>query len=99
MNRLPYATALISVTVAVALWIIATWLEGDPPWIVPGPDAETGPVAANVRPDTPVQTVPEVSGCELAEDALRVKVDRARYCSTDDDCTLFDYGYPIQSLT
>jgi hypothetical protein len=26
-------------------------------------------------------------------------VQEAQYCTTDDDCTLFDYGYPIQCLT
>ena len=27
------------------------------------------------------------------------RVEEARYCTTDDDCTLFDYGYPIQCMT
>jgi len=99
MKRLPYATALISVTVAVALWLIATWLEGDSPWLVPGPEAGAGFANSEVRPDTPVQVRPELAGCEQAEDALRQKVDAAQYCSTNDDCTLFDYGYPIQCLT
>ena len=26
-------------------------------------------------------------------------VDEARHCVVDDDCTLFDYGYPIQCMT
>ena len=99
MMRLPYATALISVTVAVALWLIATWLEGDSPRLVPGPEAGAGFANSEVRPDTPVQVKPELTGCEQAEDALRQKVDAAQYCSTNDDCTLFDYGYPIQCLT
>jgi len=99
MMRLPYATALISVTVAVALWLIATWLEGDSPWLVSGPETDAGFANSEVRPDTPVQVRPEFDGCEQAEDALRQKVDAAQYCSTNDDCTLFDYGYPIQCLT
>ncbi len=99
MKRLKYATALISITVAVALWLIATWLEGDSPWLVPGSESGAGFANSEVRPDTPVQVRPELAGCEQAEDALRQKVDAAQYCSTNDDCTLFDYGYPIQCLT
>ena len=99
MNRLPFATALISVTVAVALWLIATMLEGGAPWLAPTPEPGSGIANGQVRPDTPVQASPDNAGCELAEDALRGKVDDAQYCSSDDECTLFDYGYPIQCLT
>jgi hypothetical protein len=42
MNRLPFATALISVAVAVALWLIASMLEGDAPWLTPSPDSAPG---------------------------------------------------------
>ncbi len=99
MKQLPYATALISISVAVALWLIATWLEGDSPRLVPRPGEGTGFVNSEVRPDTPVQVTPDLNRCEQVEDALRHKVDDAQICSTDDDCTLFDYGYPIQCLT
>ena len=99
MKHLPYATALISISAAVVLWLIATWLEGDPPWLVPRPEAGTGFSNAEVRPDTLVQVRPDLAGCVQAEDVLRQKVDDAQYCSTDDDCTLFDYGYPIECLT
>ncbi len=99
MKHLPYATALISISAAVVLWLIATWLEGDTPWLIPTPEAGTGFSNAEVRLDTPVQIKPDLAGCEQAEDALRQKVDDAQYCSTDDDCTLFDYGYPIECLT
>ena len=99
MKRLTYATALISITVAVALWLIATWLEGDSPWLVPRQESGAGFANSEVRPDTPVQVRPELAGCEQAEDALRQKIDAAQYCSTNADCTLFDYGYPIQCLT
>lgn len=99
MNRLPYATALISVTVAVALWLIATWLEGDTPWLLATPEPGPGIAHTQVRPDSPVQVGPDITDCEQAEDTLRVQVDAAQHCSKDDDCTLFDYGYPIQCLT
>jgi hypothetical protein len=99
MNRLPYATAIISVVVAVTLWLIATWLESDSPWLVPGTEPTVAKKEVQVRPDTPVRVSPDSPGCEQAEDSLRARVDAAQSCSTDDDCTLFDYGYPIECLT
>ena len=99
MKRLPYPTALISISAAVGLWLIASWLEGDPPWLLPSPEAGTGIAKVEVRPDTPVQVKPDVAGCEQAEAVLRQKVDDSQHCSSDEDCTLFDYGYPIECLT
>lgn len=99
MNRLPYATALVSVSLAVVLWLIATWLESDSHWLVTEPAAGTPDAANEVRPDTPLRTGPSAASCQRAEDALRAKVEDSQYCSNDDDCTLFDYGYPIQCLT
>lgn len=99
MHRLPYATAIISVLVAVALWSLATWLESDSPWLATEPSALTPIADEAVRPDTPVQTSQSAAACQRAEDILRAKVDQSQYCSSDDDCTLFDYGYPIECLT
>lgn len=99
MNRLPFATAIISVIVAVSLWLIATWLESDSPWLEPDPVAVNGIAEVQVRPDTPVQVNPDAADCEQVEDTLRARVEDAQSCTTDDDCTLFDYGYPIECLT
>ena len=55
MNRFPYATAIISVVVAVTLWLIATWLESDSPWLVPGTEPAVAIKEVQVRPDTPVR--------------------------------------------
>ena len=99
MNRLPFATALISIAAAVGLWMIAMWLEGDSPWLLPQPDADAGITNSDVRPDTPVRSRSEVAGCDQAEDALREKLGASLYCSGNDACTLFDYGYPIQCMT
>ena len=96
MNRLPYTTTFIAIVIAVALWAIATWLESDSPWLTAPP---IEPVEPAVRPDTPVRVDPNPPGCDEAEAELQRRVDAARNCSTDDDCTLFDYGYPIQCLT
>ncbi len=99
MNRLPYATTFVSVTIAVALWLVAMWLEGDSPWLSSGPASSSGFAGTPVRPDTPVKVSADAAACEQAEGALRARIETAQHCSTDDDCTLFDYGYPIQCLT
>lgn len=99
MNRLPFATAIISVVVAVALWLVATWLESDSPWLDTDPASATGIAKVEVRPDTSVQVIPDAADCEHVENVLRARVDDAQFCSSDDDCTLFDYGYPIECLT
>ena len=99
MNRLPFATAIISVVVAIALWLVATWLESDSPWLDTDPASATGIGNVEVRPDTPVQVIPDAADCEQAENVLRARVYDAQFCLSDDDCTLFDYGYPIECLT
>jgi len=99
MNRLPYATALISISLAVILWFIATRFEDESRWL---PMQEgTPPDLTMQQPgkDTPVQTTQNITNCEQAEDDLRKKVAGAQSCSTDDECTVADYGYPIQCLT
>jgi hypothetical protein len=99
MNRLPLTTTIISVVVAVSLWLLATWLESDSPWLEPDPASVGGIAEVQVRSDTPVEVNPDAADCDQAEGALRARVDAAQTCSSDDDCTLFDYGYPIECLT
>jgi len=70
MNRLPYATALISIVVAVGLWLIATWLEGDSDWLTPRPETASEMTNAAVRPDSPVQTDVVAASCDQVEDAF-----------------------------
>lgn len=99
MNRLPFATALISIVVAVGLWLIATWLESDSDWLKLQPETTAEMSDAAVRPDSPVQADAIEASCEQVEDALGQKINASQSCSSDDDCTLFDYGYPIECLT
>lgn len=99
MNRLPYATALISVSLALVLWLIANRFEDESRWLPVEQSAQPDLTMVQPRVDTPVQTNENAANCELAEDALRKKVAGAQNCSTDYDCTVADYGYPIQCLT
>ena len=81
------------------LWAIATWFEDGSIWQLEEPPQSIDTSPAQVRPDSEVRTIADTLSCDQAETQLRVKVDAAQYCSTDDDCTLFDFGYPIQCLT
>lgn len=99
MHRLPYATTIVSVVIAVALWLAATWLEDESRWSIGESSGEAPISTEQVRPDTPVRAGTDAASCEQAEAKLRASVDSAQYCATDDDCTLFDYGYPIQCMT
>ena len=99
MNRLPYATALISISLATVLWLIATRFEDESRWLPVEQGMQPDLTMAQPRADTPVRTNETAANCEQVEDALRKKVASAQHCSTDDDCTVADYGYPIQCLT
>lgn len=87
----------LSAIIAVGLWGVATlvdmMLRPEPP-----PVAQSEPVAS---PDAarhgPATQIP--AACTEVEDNVEVLVDESRACATDDDCTLFDYGYPIDCMT
>jgi hypothetical protein len=99
MKRLPYTTGLISVLAAVALWFVANLFEDDSRWtgLVEKESPEIN--SQQRRPDTSVRPNTSQANCVQAEDAMRRAVSDAQYCSNDDECTLFDYGYPIQCMT
>ena len=99
MKSSSYQTALISVCAAVVLWFAATWFEDDSRWLPPDAVSQIDTTVETPRKDTPVRTATDVLSCSQAEINLQARVDGAQYCSRDDDCTLFDYGYPIQCLT
>lgn len=99
MNKLPLSTTLLSVIVAVVLWYVATLLEGETEWPKQPEMAEMESPFAGGREDTAVLGGAAALRCQKAERDMQALVDEARHCQTDDDCTIFDYGYPIQCLT
>ena len=99
MKRLPYTTGVISVLAAVALWFVANLFEDDSRWTGLVEKDSPDVTIQQRRPDTPVRANTSPANCVQAEEAMRRAVNDAQYCSNDDDCTLFDYGYPIQCLT
>ncbi len=99
MNGRPGPLASISIIAAVSLWSLATWLEGE--WQAP----ETLSLGAaeafvdDVAPDTEIRSDSVMQSCRDAEASIVEAVDASQYCASDDDCTIFDFGYPIQCLT
>ena len=92
-------TVLISVVLAVLFWFAATLFEDESRWLPDLPEQTFETTMAAPRPDTPVRLNTDELSCESAEANMIEMVSNSQYCSTDDDCTLFDYGYPIQCMT
>jgi len=99
MKSSSYQTALISIIAAVVLFLGATWFEDESRWLPPEGAEQIDTSLQSARPDTPVRVATDVLSCSQAEATLQSRVNGAQYCSIDNDCTLFDYGYPIQCLT
>lgn len=90
---------MLAVAIAVVLFLVANHFDRKAPW---QPDVQP-PVSINPVRDSgiagPLRTVETAGRCDAAENDMREAVAAAQSCSTDDDCTLFDYGYPIQCMT
>ena len=101
MKEIRSAWLPLAVGVAVVLWLIATVLDSR---LQEGPDP-IAPTDAEVVGDEPVEDFPAGNvtntpmSCEATEEHLKTVIDDARYCVVDDDCTLFDYGYPLDCMT
>lgn len=99
MNGLKGNTTSISILAAVALWSLATWLERERP----APKARSADAvhafSDDVAHDTELRDDRVLLSCRNAEEIILQIVDDSRFCAVDDDCTIFDYGYPIQCLT
>lgn len=99
MKKRPVNPTLLAVIIAVVLFLIANHFDDREPWQpVDTPDTSLNPQ----RPSGlrgPLRTLEDTASCENAEGAMLRAVEDAQHCRTDDDCTLFDYGYPIQCMT
>lgn len=92
-------TLLLSVALAVVLWFVATWFEDDARWLPEASSQPTDLALETPRPDSPLRVNTDAMSCQQVEEELVLDVAASQYCSTDDDCTLFDYGYPVQCMT
>ena len=99
MKQSSNPTILLSVVLAVVLWFAATWFEDDARWL-PGEPVQPVDMSLDApRRDTPLRVNTDALSCQQVEANLVSDVEASQYCATDDDCTLFDYGYPIQCMT
>lgn len=89
----------IAVILAVLLWLAATLMEDDSRWLPAAPPDAVDTTLAMPRSDTPLRLNTDALSCGQVEADLTQQVEEARHCATDDDCTLFDFGYPIQCMT
>ncbi|MBT8078358.1 MAG: hypothetical protein KJO31_07255 [Gammaproteobacteria bacterium] len=99
MDKLPVTVTLICLVIAVALWYVAYSLEGDARWLPDTAHSEEQPEWLRPAVDSPVRTDDIAASCAATEAELRASVESARICTVDSDCTLFDYGYPIECMT
>ena len=99
MDKLPITVTLVCFAIAVVLWYVAYSLEDDARWFPETTESEGTPEWLRPGVDTPVRADAPAVSCAATEDELRASVESARACSTDSDCTLFDYGYPIECMT
>ena len=98
MKNLTSSTTAVSLVIAAILFAVASWVEGDRP--VPEPPTETAPTfLRQVRPDSAIRDDSVMRSCREAETKLEETLEASQYCEVDADCTIFDYGYPIQCLT
>ncbi len=95
MNRLTL-TATIAWLLAIILLIIMIEHE-NLSWRQIG--TGESPAAPFAEPLAWSAPDPPALSCEEAENALRDRVETARCCTSDSDCTLFDFGYPMDCMT
>lgn len=97
MNRLTIPAVIISLAAIALLTFMLKLVHDDPSWLdfESENSHETAAAESNplVTPDTPK------SNCEESENSLRGRVEAARHCTMDSDCTLFDFGYPMDCMT
>lgn len=96
MQRATIVLVVLSVLVAAVLWMSATLLQHN----IQG--EQDGADDSFLRQPRPAQQEPAEAppmSCEETENRLTEVVEGSRSCVADEECTLFDYGYPIDCMT
>ena len=97
MNRLTVTATLAGSLAIFLLWLMIMFDNGNVAWLQTGTvDSVVAPVTES--PASPAPNLPRLS-CAESENSLRDRVQAATYCYSDSDCTLFDFGYPIDCMT
>ena len=97
MNRLTVTAAIAWLLAIFLLWFMIMIDNDNLSWLQIGTD-EPANALVQESPASPAPSARAFS-CKETEDVLRDHVETARYCITDSDCTLFDFGYPIDCMT
>ena len=97
MNRLSISTAIACLLLIFLFFLIHGFDSELAPWSQIGIGESPSSSSPQGAPES--VTAPQTLTCEETENALRNRVDSARSCTTDSDCTLFDFGYPIDCMT
>jgi hypothetical protein len=99
VKRLTTKTTLLALVLAVALFLVANYFDDKTRW----QPREQPHISLNPPRNSglrgPVRSVRSAGSCDAAETEMLRAVEDSQYCATDEDCTLFDYGYPIQCMT
>jgi hypothetical protein len=97
VKKLASAWVPVSVSIAILLWLLATAVEVR----LQAPDAQPPPDSAAEQDveDGPPDGGTVSMSCTESEERLKDVIAGARSCNTDDDCTLFDYGYPLDCMS
>lgn len=97
MNRISPTTTIAWLLATLLLWLMIVIDSNDLSWLQVGSGEPPAPPVAEL-PAYPPPTQ-SVLSCEGTEDLLRDRIDSGRNCALDSDCTLFDFGYPIDCMT
>ncbi len=97
MTRLTLTAVFAWFFAIILLWFMIMIDDGNFSWLEIGTgDPAVVPVVKSTAPPTPI---PPALSCQETENSLRDTVETARICKTDSDCTLVDFGYPIDCMT
>ncbi|MDX1481890.1 MAG: hypothetical protein R3315_09455 [Woeseiaceae bacterium] len=99
MKYLSTSTTSISIVIAVLLFAVASLFEGDPPAPELVPEEKTPRMITTVREDSALRDENAAEACRAAEEQLLQTVAESQACDIDADCTILDYGYPLQCMT
>lgn len=97
VNRFTITSAIAWLFAVALLWYMIKIVSENSRWLEIG----TGELSEVPVAEPVVSAVSNIAApsCQETEISLRERVETARYCTTDNDCTLFDFGYPIDCMT
>ncbi len=99
MPRVSLIAIGVSVLLVMTLWLFAESLRQAPPPVsvpTPAPQVVPAPTAPVNRPTAGSE---ETLSCATVESRLIEQLAASRSCTRNADCTIVDYGYPVECLT